>query len=77
MKVTTPEMIYKIHDMVLSVRRIKVCEIIKATGISQGTVFSILHEKLNVKEISARWVPRLKYDPLQSINNNLCIQKHG
>ena len=42
-KVTTPEMIAKIYDMVLSDRRIKVREIVKATGISQGTVFSILH----------------------------------
>ena len=44
---------------VLSCRRIKVHEIIDATGILQGTVFSILYEKLGVKKISARWVPRL------------------
>jgi len=56
---TTPEMINKIHDMVLSDRRIKVRKIVEATGISQGTVFSILHEKLGVKKISARWVSRL------------------
>ena len=34
-------------------------EIVEATSISQGTVFSILQEKLGVKKISARWVPRL------------------
>ena len=33
MEVTTPEMIDKIHDMVLSDRRIKVREIVEATGI--------------------------------------------
>ena len=59
MEVITPEMIDKIYDMVLSDRRIKVREIIEATGISQGTVFSILHRKLGVKKILARWVPRL------------------
>ena len=32
-------MIDKIHDMVLRERRIKVNEIVEATGISQGTVF--------------------------------------
>ncbi|XP_067135376.1 histone-lysine N-methyltransferase SETMAR-like [Centruroides vittatus] len=58
-EVTTSEMIDKIHDMILSDRRIKVREIVEATGISQGTIFSILHEKLGVKKISARWVPRL------------------
>ncbi|GBO34620.1 hypothetical protein AVEN_136311-1 [Araneus ventricosus] len=52
-------MIYRIHDMVLSDRRIKVREIVETTGISQGTVFSILHKKLDVNKISAKWVPRL------------------
>ena len=45
--------------MVLSDRRIKTREIVQATGISRGTVFSILHEKLDVIKISARWMPRL------------------
>ena len=39
-------MIDKIHDIV---------EILKATGISQDKVFSLLHEKVGVKKISARW----------------------
>ncbi|GBN15894.1 Histone-lysine N-methyltransferase SETMAR [Araneus ventricosus] len=56
---TSSEMIDKIHDMVLSDRRIKVREIGEARGISQGTVFSILHEKLGVKKISERRVPCL------------------
>ena len=58
-EVTTPEMIGKIHDIVLSNQRIEMREIVEATGISQGTVFSILHEKLGAKKISARWLPRL------------------
>ena len=49
-EMNTPEMIEKIHDMVLSDRRIKVREIVEATGILQGTVFSISHEKLGVKK---------------------------
>ena len=44
-EVTTSEMIDKI---LLSGRRIKVREIVEAEGISQVTVFSILHEKLGV-----------------------------
>ena len=59
MEVTILEIIAKIRDMVLSNRRNKVREIVEATGISQNTVFSILHGKLSVKKISARWVPRL------------------
>ena len=68
-EVTTPEMIDKIHDMVLSDRRIKVRKIVKATGISQGIVFLILHEKLGVKKISAKWVPRFLLDE----NKHNCV----
>ena len=58
-EVSSNEMTNKVHDLVLSDRRVKVREIVEATGISQGTVFTILHEKLGLKKISARWVPRL------------------
>lgn len=47
---TTPEMIDNIHNMVLTDWRIKVREIFQATGILQGTAFSILHEKLVMKK---------------------------
>ena len=67
--VSTPEMIEKIQEMVLHDRRIKVREIVEATGVSQGAVFSILHEKLGVKKISARWVPRL----LTAENKRKCV----
>ena len=58
-EVTTSEIIDKIHDMVLSDRKIRVRKIVEATGISQGTVFSILHRILDMKKILARWVRRL------------------
>ena len=58
-EVTTPEMVDKIGDMVLSDWRIKVHEIVEGTCITQGTVLSIFHEKLGLKKILARWVPRL------------------
>lgn len=43
-EVTTLEKTDKIHNMVLCNLRIKVSEIIETPGISQCTVFSILHE---------------------------------
>ncbi|EGI64473.1 hypothetical protein G5I_07085 [Acromyrmex echinatior] len=39
--------------------RVKVRELVEATGISHSTVISILHEQLSMKKLSARWVPRL------------------
>ncbi|XP_018304737.1 uncharacterized protein [Mycetomoellerius zeteki] len=55
----TPEIIDKIHDIVLTDRRVNMRELVEATGISHGTVISILHEQLGMKKLSARWVPRL------------------
>jgi len=52
----TPEIIDKVHDIVLTDRRVKVRE---ATDISHGTVISILYEQLGIKKLSARWVRRL------------------
>lgn len=59
MEVSTPGMIVKIHIMVVNDRRIKVREIVKATDLTQGTMFLALHEILAAKEILARWVTRL------------------
>jgi len=40
-------------------RRAKVCEIANAVGISSERVHNILHQHLNMRKLSARWVPRL------------------
>ena len=58
-KETSPEMIDKIHNVLLSDRRIKVNKIVEVTSISKGTVFSNLHEKFGVKKILSKWVRRL------------------
>lgn len=58
-EVSTPQMINKIHDMVLADRKLKVREIAEAVGISTGQVFKILHEHLEMKKLCARWVPRM------------------
>lgn len=57
--VTTPEMVVKVHDMVLADRRLKLSEIADTTGISKERIHHILREELNMKKSSARWVPRL------------------
>ena len=40
-------------------RWVKVCEIAESVGISNEWVHNILHKKLQMKKLSARWVPRL------------------
>ena len=51
-----PEIIDKIHDIVLTDRQVKVHELVEA---SHATVISILYEQLSMKKLSARWVSRL------------------
>lgn len=55
---TTPEITKKIHDMILNDPKIKLRELAEASGISQGSVFNILHEQLKARKLCARWVPR-------------------
>lgn len=55
----TPEVIDKVHDMVLADRRVKVCELAEAMGISIERTYFILHNELDMKKLCARWVPRL------------------
>lgn len=57
--VCTEEVVEKVHDMILKDRRTKVREVAESVGISYGTVFKILHDKLGMRKLSARWVPRL------------------
>lgn len=59
LEISTPEMIEKIHDIVLDDPRVKVRELVEATGISTGSVFSILHDHLHLSKKCARWVPRV------------------
>jgi hypothetical protein len=48
-----------VHDTVLDDGRVKVCEIAETIRISKKCVGYNLHEKLDMKKLCARWVPRL------------------
>lgn len=56
---TTPEIIEKIHVIVMDDRRVKVREIAKIVGISEERVRNILHQELGMRKLCARWVPHL------------------
>ena len=56
---TAPEMIKNIHHIVMEDRRINLRQVAEIFGISVSAVHNILHEKLEMKEMCARWVPRL------------------
>ena len=56
--VISQEMINRVERHVLNNRRIKVAELASECGISNGSVYTIIHEHLGMSKVSARWVPR-------------------
>jgi hypothetical protein len=62
LEATTLEIVYKIHDMVMDDRGVKVREIASAVGISSEWVHNILHQHLNMRKLSTRWVLQLLTD---------------
>ena len=55
---TTPEIIDQIHEVILEDRRISAKSIAKQLGISHERVVSIIHEDLDMRKLSAKWVPK-------------------
>jgi len=61
--VTTPEIIDQIHEVILEDRWISAKSIAEQLGISRERVGSIIREDLDMRKLSAKWVPkRLKAD---------------
>jgi len=56
--VTTPEIIDQIHELILEERRISAKSIAEQLGISRERAGSIIHEDLNIRKLSAKWVPK-------------------
>ena len=54
---TDEDMCNKVQDLVYSDRRVKVEEIASALHISQGSVSTILHDRLGMRKLTARWAP--------------------
>ena len=58
-EITTPEMINKIHDIVLNDPKAKVRAIAEIVTILTEHVINILHTHLYMRKLCSRWVPRL------------------
>ena len=54
---TDEEKCNKVRNLVFSDRRIQVEEIAQALGISHGSVSTILHDRLGMRKLTARWSP--------------------
>jgi len=56
--VTTLEIVDQIHEIILEDRRISAKSIAEQLGISRERVGSIIHEDLDLRKLSAKWVPK-------------------
>ena len=52
---TDEEMCNKVRDLVYSDRRVKVEEIANALHITHGSLSTILHDRLDMHKLTARW----------------------
>jgi len=56
--VTSPEIVHQIHELILEDSRISTKSIAEQLGISRDRVGSIIHEDLDTRKLSAKWVPK-------------------
>ena len=66
--VTTPEIIDQIHELTLEDRRISSKSVAEQLGISRERVGSIFHEDLNMRKLSAKWVPKSRCQSSEQIS---------
>jgi len=56
--VTTPRIIDQIHKLIFEGRQISAKSVAEQLGISRERVGSIIHEDLDMRKLSAKWVPK-------------------
>ena len=57
-KVTTPEIIDQIHELILDNRRVSAKSIAEKLGTSHERVGPIIYEDFDMRKLSAKWVPK-------------------
>ena len=66
------EMCKKVRDLIYSDRRIQAEEIAQALGISHGSVSTIIHDRLGMRKLTARWVPKSLSDEQMATRASVC-----
>jgi hypothetical protein len=68
----TPENIAKVREAILADHGQIIHDVCEIVGLSYGTVRSILADNLNMRHISARFVPRLLSDDQKALRVSVC-----
>jgi len=74
--VTTPEIIDQIHELILEDRRISAKSIAEQLGISRERIGSTIHEDLDMRKLSAKWVPKYLNED-KNVNGASRLSKFG
>ena len=69
---TNEEMCKKVRDLVYYDRQIQVEETAQALGISHGSVSTILHDRLGMRKLTARWVPKSLSNEQMATRASVC-----
>jgi hypothetical protein len=69
---TTPENTAKVREALLADRRQTIHDVCDIIGLSYGAVQSILADNLNMRHISARFVPRLLSHDQKALRVSVC-----
>ena len=69
---TDEEMCNIARDLVYSDKQIQVEEIAQALGISHGSVSTILYDRLGMRKLTARWVPKSLCDEQMATRASVC-----
>ena len=69
---TDEEMCKKVWDLVYSDNRTQVEEIAQVLGISHDSVSKILHDRLGMRKLTARWVPKSLSDEQLATRASVC-----
>ena len=69
---TDEEMCKKVRDLVYSDRRIQVEGIVQALGISHSNISTILHDRLGMRKLTARWVTKSLSNEQMATRASVC-----
>ena len=70
--VSDEDMCKKVRDLVYFDKRIQVKEIAQTLGISHGSVSTIFHDRLGMRKLTARWVPKSLSDEQMATRTSVC-----
>lgn len=68
----SPENVAAVRQMVREDARVTYTQIEQTLGITSASVYTILHDKLSLRKVSARWIPHLLTEDQKEARINFC-----